>query len=141
MPAYGYTPDEFRAVILTKVIEFGSQDNPHHSLNLQQHLEATLGLAIAISADIPLYLAAYLHDIGKVFTKVFDDKGIAHYYNHENWSAYLALCCGYSLEVATLCNYHMLPYNEQGIPTWRARLGDELWDKIMLLHECDRRAH
>ena len=73
--------------------------------------------------------------------RVFDDKGIAHYYSHENWSAHLALCCDIPIEVATLCNYHMLPYNEQGIATWRARLGDELWNKIMLLHECDRRAH
>lgn len=140
-PAYGYTPDEFDNEISNLILEFGNQDNPHHNFTLQKHLEQTMSLMIYKSNEIPLRVAAYLHDVGKIFTKVFDDKGIAHYYNHENWSAYLALCCGHSLEVATLCNYHMLPYNEQGIPTWRARLGNELWNKIMLLHECDRRAH
>ena len=43
----------------------------------------------------------------------------------------------YNLEVIQLVNYHMLPFNINAISTWKKRLGDDLWNKIMILHEAD----
>ena len=70
------------------------QHNPHHSLTLGEHCMKCGDLLK--EADYVLREAAYLHDIGKVFTKTFRDSknnvtDVAHYYGHERVSAYESL--------------------------------------------------
>lgn len=124
----------------------GSQDNPHHTLTLYEHLQKTIECVDLSKCknDIEqahMLMAAALHDIGKAYTRVYDDNGIAHFYSHENLSGYLSMNMGAPIEVIWLVNYHMYPYNPQAIPAWKNRLGEELWEKIMILHNADEAAH
>lgn len=121
----------------------GSQDNPHHTLTLYDHLQACIDrlnlskLLIDDEDSKNLCIAAALHDVGKAYTRSYDENGIAHYYNYEAYGAYLTMNIRCQLEIIQLVNYHMLPFNTSAIPTWKKRLGDDLWNKIMILHEAD----
>lgn len=82
-----------------------NHDNPHHLLTIGGHIQAATKYIIdnyklTFAGDIHrlerLITAAMYHDIGKKITKTFvNSKGettdIAHYYNHENVSAYMYL--------------------------------------------------
>lgn len=93
------------------------QKSKHHKLDLYQHLKKTRNLAIfyglpilasyGIRAYKSLITAAYLHDIGKLYTQTnknckgeydyYEVNGEQflnfHYYGHENVSAYELLLC------------------------------------------------
>ena len=132
--------------IQRRVEEFGSQDNPHHTLTLSEHLEScfTLMNSMAYSASpnfLNLLQAADWHDAGKIFTRTYDEKGIAHYFGHENIGAQIALLCGVKPYVAQLINYHMVPYDYKGRETWKKRLGEDMWEDLLLLHQVDEGAH
>ena len=130
---------EYIKNIVAKVKAFGDQKNPHHTLSLWEHCQKCGRLAFEKGYNAIL---AILHDFGKIYTQTFDEKGVAHYLGHEGWSGYLTLCFGYSLEAATIINYHMLAYNYKGgKEAWRERLGEELWKKLEQIHECDVGAH
>lgn len=125
-----------------KVFHFGDQKNPHHTFSLYEHCLRCYMSLISQKAPVEVCLAGLFHDWGKIFTQTFDEEGIAHYYQHENYSAYMVLEMGGSLEMAQLINYHMLPYNYKGgEATWRVRLGEELWQKVLMLHQADKEAH
>lgn len=100
-----------------------NQDNPNHSLTLGNHC-IKCGDALK-NKNWFVREAGYLHDIGKMYTKTFKNmKGevsdVAHYYRHENVSAYESLfyetmeCSSnpiYAIYLrAILIRYHMLPY-------------------------------
>lgn len=131
---------EYMKEIVKKVKAFGDQKNPHHTLSLWDHCQECGRLASKNGYEA--LTAAAAHDYGKIYTQTFDEEGIAHYYGHENWSAYLALCFGFPLEVATIINYHMMCYGYKGgEEVWRERLGEYLWKKLEQIHECDVGAH
>ena len=137
-----YDPIQYLKDITQKVKDFGDQKNPHHTLSLFDHCQKCGEIAFEdYGSNFPA-IAATIHDYGKIYTQSFDEAGVAHYYQHEAYSAHIALAMGFQLEVAQLVNYHMLPYAYKGgEATWRARLGEELWKKIEMLHDCDVRAH
>lgn len=61
---------------------------------MKEHLYLFRDCAVENCYDSSPVEAALFHDIGKFFTKSFINKkgvetGVAHYYNHENWRAYL----------------------------------------------------
>lgn len=140
---FHYNQIEFSHSMWDDVRAAGSQDNPHHTLTLYDHLQACVDrlnlskLPIDDEGSKNLCIAAALHDVGKAYTRSYDENEIAHYYSHEAYSAYLAMNMRCQLEVIQLVNYHMLPFNTSAIPTWKKRLGDDLWNKIMILHEAD----
>lgn len=140
---FHYDRIEFSHSMWNDVRAAGSQDNPHHTLTLYDHLQACLDrlnlskLPINDENTRNLCNAAALHDVGKAYTRSYDESGIAHYYSHEAYGAYLAMNMRCQLKVIQLVNYHMLPFNTSAIPTWKKRLGDDLWNKIMILHEAD----
>lgn len=86
-------------------LEAQNHDNPHHLLTIGGHIQAvtkyimdnyTLKLAGDFDRFYNILNAAMHHDIGKGFTKSFiNSKGesteVAHYYGHENVSAYMYL--------------------------------------------------
>ena len=99
------------------------QKNPHHKLTLKEHSERVF-LNLKSDNDA-LLLAAYYHDIGKIYTQSFDEKGIAHYYHHANVGTYEVLTHGFDypkytgrhdwssdcLEILFYINYHMRPFD------------------------------
>ncbi len=140
-----------------------NQDNPHHTHTLFDHMD--IARQYGVDNNYPDYLVKVLkyHDIGKLYVKAFENrKGekteIAHYYGHENYSAYLYLtemCCGKDitdeefkqiLYEANLINCHMRPLN-----VWRDSLnakkndtelfGEKFIQDIILVHKADRFAH
>lgn len=130
---------EYMKEIIEKVKAFGDQKNPHHTLSLWEHCQECGRLALEKN-----YFAVpcYFHDFGKVFTQTFDEEGIAHYYGHESWGAYLVLCFGYHHCVAEVVCYHMMPYDYKGgKEVWKERFGPLLWEQLEHIHECDVEAH
>ena len=138
-----YDPEQYKLDIVEKVKAFGDQKNPHHTLSLFDHCQKCGEIALEkYGHHFPATIAATIHDYGKIYTQSFDEAGVAHYYQHESYSAYLALNMGFSLEVSQLVCYHMMPYAYKGgEATWCARLGETLWSLIEMLHDCDVRAH
>jgi putative nucleotidyltransferase with HDIG domain len=139
---FKYSTKKFSKNIWKDVKEFGSQDNPHHTLTLYDHLLATIEkvdidkLNDALTRKQVL-IAAGLHDIGKAYTRSYDDAGVAHYYSHAEVSAYLAMNFGAPQQVIEIVNYHMKPFDIGGASAWEKRLGSKLWHKIMVLHDAD----
>lgn len=135
----------FNNKIWSDVRAFGSQNNSNHTLTLYEHLDKCMKEVdfrnLSTGGQITILRAAHIHDIGKAYTRTNDEKGISHYYGHENMSAYLSMNMMEPLEVIQLVNYHMVPYNAAAIPNWKERLGDRLWNRIMILHKADLEAH
>ena len=134
------------------------QDNPHHSETLGEHLYGARDYLIEnghCKEDSNLAVAALLHDCGKPFTKgFFDGRGnateIAHYYQHAPAGSYDAMFFDYGektvediLEIAVLIGFHMHPFAwgpMEGSGKQAKKLGNELFEKVMLLHEADKAA-
>lgn len=122
-----------------------SQDNPHHTLSLQQHMNAAYAYLKDMQIiDADLTLAAAWHDLGKLYTKTFTNtKGettdVAHYYGHQGYSAWM--CYGFKVcnnNIAWLVSTHMDPYLNT---KYYNRLPEFLKNKIDLLHQADVNAH
>lgn len=122
-----------------------SQDNPHHTLSLQQHMSAAREYLKDMQiVDTDLRLAAAWHDLGKLYTKTFTNtKGettdVAHYYGHQGYSAWIVYgfkACNNN--IAWLVSTHMDPY--LNTKYWQ-RLPQFLKNKINLLHQADVAAH
>lgn len=146
-----------------------SQDNPHHTLSLYNHLLKTMkNVENETGQSRPdLLTAAWYHDTGKVFTKDFHNSHgepteTAHYYNHHNVSTYIALIDlillgrSYSeqemaeyvehvLYICKIINDHMKPYlqwkdSEKAKNKDVAMLGEQYYKDILILNNADRNA-
>lgn len=134
-----------------------NQKNPHHNMDLGTHCSFTYNLftsgrSTIYSYEDGFYMGARLHDIGKLFTQIFDEDGIAHYYNHSSIGSYYVLSNSYNsneeledktqflLDCCFLINYHMFPFswNTDSIKNkWKRRFGEYKYDMLMRFHECD----
>lgn len=128
------------------------QDNPHHTMDLYEHSAfTTYKMTDKLSGMMQrwIYFGSLLHDVGKLFTKTFDENGVAHYYNHESVGAYYLLCnrhgfdmcSGEFLNMLFLVNYHMFPADwksQKSIRKWRQIFGEEKFELLKLFHECDQ---
>lgn len=126
------------------------QDNPHHTLTLGEHCQKCAELLRQRGADEEMIFAGKLHDCGKPFCRTYiKPNGIkdkyAHYYGHEHVGSYLVLFYeGATIFTAMLIAWHMRPGMvwKSGIYKKDYRyLGKELYEKILLFHQCDRDAH
>ena len=145
---HNYTKEEKQREFLTtleKVHSFGSQKNEHHSLTLSEHCMNAYYYAKNNNMPVEVSAAAICHDFGKILIQEYWEKDggkNAHYPNHANVGTILAITCNLSLCALQLINYHMIPYmDERAQATWRERLGEKFWSKLMLLHEADLAAH
>lgn len=138
-------------------------DNPHHTFTVGQHMLVAFEYFDKnypnLLDDLALGRAIALHDVGKEYTKDFHNmKGepsdIAHFYGHERVGAYDSfaytndLPLQERLDVALLIRWHMAPFavNHSDNPSRTERkfkklLGDDIWNKVMILHDCDLHAH
>lgn len=156
-----FCQEEYRITI--EKAETFSQDNPHHSMLLGEHMEAARKYCEEHGYSEMLQHVAMYHDCGKLYTKQFrNGKGqvteTAHYYGHENYGAYLYLthCCSKgqlkypsweeTLHAVQVINWHMRP-----LSVWRDSkktqkkdrnlIGEQLYEDILRFHEADRAAH
>lgn len=144
----------FEIAELFEELDTISQDNPYHTLTIGAHCKKCMEYIRERFDDDVLEIAALMHDIGKKFTKKFEDsKGnptdVAHFFGHQNVSAYMSLFYlrhlskDKMLEAAKYIQWHMHPMN---ISTNKAKrkainlLGEEFYNKLLLLHEADNYA-
>lgn len=137
-------------------------DNPHHSLSCGEHCLAAEEAAKDICKEeywdsVTSYLitkAARYHDVSKYKCKVFHNaKGAptddAHYFNHENVSAYdyMAYEAGMESEydtivIANLIANHMVFYTgEAAIKKRKNIYGANFWAMLEVLNRADKAAH
>lgn len=154
--------EEYLTYFIEKARDF-DQHNPHHSLNLNDHLLRASNFARRYK-DAKVFAAAAWHDFGKLMTQTFDNDKVAHYYSHENVSAYYYLLfeassinlCDVStvyadesnnhrydyLDVAWLIAHHMDFFkDEKYLEKIKERIGVVMFNRLRMLHECDERAH
>lgn len=137
-----------------------NQNNKHHTLSLGEHLKSAsfryTGKIERVKVYDELGWAIALHDIGKPFTKSFTNfKGEptsdAHYFNHQNVGAYDSLFITRwqfdtpsILHIVNLIQWHMQSYfmeTEKSKKKFLNLVGEEFYNDIMILHECDEFAH
>ena len=126
-------------------------DNPNHTLSIYEHMVKAYEIYNSqFNFDDPyLRYAVKYHDIGKYYTKFFKDDGIAHFYGHQNFGAYLMLCsdCIPSFEFklrAALYIQHHMDYYLMPEEKLEEKLKPILQiDKkyLDIIHTCDMLAH
>lgn len=133
-----------------EIMESFEQHNSHHQFTLGEHQRRAWSyLHIGKTTDEELCTAALFHDIGKMKTQTTDEDGQCHYYNHNCVGAYDIFLLYYGLRtpralvnVSNYIYYHMHPFlawsqSEQAKEKDKKLLGEEMFEKIMLLHRAD----
>jgi putative nucleotidyltransferase with HDIG domain len=137
-----------------------NQRNTHHNKTLDKHMDNVGDKMIKSTKDTTLIKAAYLHDIGKLFTQTFKEGDEnAHYYSHANVGAYKLLCyAGFfdyinsnndymeydtytTLDLIFYINYHMHLFNittEKARKKWKSIFGEDKFVNLELLHQFDK---
>lgn len=135
-------------------------DNPHHTLSVKKHMLKAYQHSCKYFPSYKITAeAALFHDIGKPYCKFFDKNGIAHYYGHQNLSAYLMACDKFfelnetiktfsrSNEIFLLIfliNYHMeyLIRDGKGYTNLLMTINNSYWVECLdIIEECDEAAH
>lgn len=137
-------------------------DNSHHTFGVRRHMEeAEVIVENNPMATIEDTWVASMHDCGKPRCKTFTDKKgnrteEAHYYGHQNYSAYYTLIregsygdrgqpldmCA-AIDNACLVQWHMEHYlrNESSLAKFYEMIGPELTARLHILEEADEAAH
>ena len=134
-------------------------DNPHHPGTIQEHVQRVIHEVVRLKehagheynistedASVLLKVAMF-HDIGKPLTKTFVNKKnetteIAHYYDHQNVSAYITLGSKFlsaqddALFVSYLVNMHMEPFFSES--NYYKNMKMDIRRLVELFNECDR---
>jgi predicted kinase len=160
---YGNSLDnEYLEDELAKAMKI-SHDNHHHSETIGHHMVLAEDFIIKrkrqelkLNNRMPgaefwwIQVAARYHDLGKPYCKVFhnarnEPTEEAHYYNHENVSAYMYLSHAsdqwQSLYIANLIQHHMDHYKSGYVEKLAQRFDAEFMAHLALLNEADRAAH
>lgn len=138
-------------------------DNPHHSLTVMEHMSKAANIAEDLAwKDNDLSLiherwVARIHDIGKPRCKSFTNREgnptkEAHYYGHQNYSAYYSLIFDNSdfdislkdgLDNACLIQWHMEHYLRKGsaLDKFYKMIGPKLKKRLHCLEKADKAAH
>ena len=128
-------------------------DNPHHLNTIEEHTYNVLKEVEKLESCLNEYdynclqQVALWHDVGKIYTKSFkNNKGevteIAHYYDHQNVSAYVYLGRvnlpeEIKLRISYLINMHMEPFFNES--RYFKNMDPELKKLVLTFNECDKR--
>ena len=120
------------------------QKNYHHKYDVYTHITA---VTEAAPPELPLRLAALLHDVGKPFCFSTDGEGVGHFYGHAALGAEMAETILRRMrfdnrtvdEVVTLVRYHDGPIEEDKRAVRRklAKLGREGFFRLLALQRAD----
>lgn len=123
------------------------QENPHHEFDVFKH---TVTAVSNIEPKLHLRLIMLLHDIGKLYTKTIDEKGLGHFYNHEEVSAQLSEQILDRLrfdriikrKVVNLVRWHdyRLNADEKAIRRAINKMGREEFEDYLLIRDADIKA-
>ena len=126
------------------------QDSPYHTHTIGKHCLVCAGICEELLDDFELNMAALYHDIGKRFTKEYNEKkGHSTYYQHHLVSAYDSLFYLRNIEKESLLkivNYiqwHMHPFfikTDKSKNKFIKLVGQDFYDKLLILHEADKMA-
>jgi len=150
------TYKEYNSIKLFDELDNINQENIHHTLTIGKHCKKCAE-ELTKHYDCNLKFAGLLHDIGKKFCKSFkNNKGEetenATYYQHHFVSAYDSLfylkdiedgiTIDDILEITNLIQWHMRLFNEteKSKNKFINMVGQEFYDKLILLHEADKNA-
>jgi len=152
----GLTHYEDKGYSLGKQKEFlctVSQNNSNHTLTIGGHCRKVFSILARQPVQLELHYAGLLHDFGKLKTMSFKNtKGEytnqAHYYSHENVSAYDAMfyVFGRGVDTGLVCQliqYHMRPHGlttDKSVNKFKKFVGDDFFNTLMILHEADKEA-
>lgn len=130
-----------------------AQDNSYHTLSVSRHMYKTFLNLKNKTDNAELIIAALLHDIGKPFCKNFKEGSMfANFYGHENVSAQIALIylhrAGFTrttiLNIVQYIQLHMkmlsIQDNKNALLKLKNKVGDIIFDNLLLLHEADSNA-
>lgn len=145
-----YSTNGYLTDAIDKMVNF-DQETPYHQHTLFAHSVGTAQKFAVNNVYLNLHDGALLHDLGKLVTKTFDDKGVAHYYNHENVGAYEYFIdriyeepYWYPEDILNntfVVNYHMMPFNwkePKTIEKYKKIFGEKKTEMLIYFNECDR---
>lgn len=149
--SYNYSSETYKISSLHEKTKDFSQDNPHHSSTVWEHsMKVFDGL---VGESVELRYAGLFHDIGKEYTKLFQDSRgnpseIAHFYNHENVSSYEAIFYLFANKMMTddviytcgLIQNHMRLYGcstDKAHDKLRNQVGELMYDDLIKLNNAD----
>lgn len=119
-----------------------SHDSPWHKETIVQHCYNVQGeYAKLRPLDTFGQTVAWYHDLGKLYTKVKGEDGVAHYYGHAGVGAYLVLTQegldGRAIDAAQIIAWHMCAFDN---PTKALQhVDEENTERLYLLHIADER--
>lgn len=128
------------------ICEKTNQDNPHHIYTVGQHLIKTVE---NIESRLTLRLTMFFHDICKPQCKTVDEKGIGHFYNHNEVSSIKAeeilkrmKYDNKTIEkVTTLIKYHDREViSDKSIRKLLNLIGEENFRDLLKVKEADMKA-
>ena len=120
-----------------------NQHNPHHNLDLFNHI---ISVVSKVPADLELRYTALLHDIAKPVVQTFDEKGIAHYKTHEIVGADMARAILTRLKlpvklidtVEDIIKKHMVLYRDVTDKKFNKLLSEMGYDNLLrLIEHCN----
>lgn len=136
-----YTLPEFEPCFTTV------QNNPYHAYNVAIH---TLHSVANIEKDRVLRWAMLFHDMGKPGVKTTDEKGIDHFYNHQQLSVKLSRASMLRLRfdrrsmerVLLLVKYHdmHIKTDYKSVRKAMCKVGEDLFEDLLKVMEADKKA-
>lgn len=136
-----YTLPEFEPCFTT------NQNNPYHAYNVAMH---TLHSAANIEKDKILRWTMLFHDMGKPGTKSTDEKGIDHFYNHQQLSVKLSKAAMLRLKfdrksmekILLLVKYHDMHIKPEPKSVRKAmfKVGENAFEELLKVIEADKKA-
>jgi len=149
--------EEFDMYAQLNFLKTVGQNNSNHTLTIGDHCEKVAYSFYDSSIEIDkykvLFSAGLLHDFGKLKTMSFiNSKGEysnqAHYYGHENVSAYDAMFYLKDkravVDVNKVCqiiNYHMRPHllkTDKNVNKFKKFVGKEFWNDLVVFNTADK---
>lgn len=131
-----------------KATEHFEQFSPYHDRDVLAHTIAAVQNA---APDITVRLTLLLHDLGKPFCFSRDEEGLGHFFGHAKIGEELANTILKRLrfdaktinDVCLLIRYHdtVIERTDAAVRRWLNRLGEYLFEKLLLVKEGDCKGH